>query len=253
MKPRIIPVYPWNKEDTFGNKPLTEPDASLPVIGDYGRMELGKNKPAKRYKAAKLREWIANEIVKVDQTLREQDDRKAAKKYAAEKFTSGRMNEHRENFAPESMVNSGTFGLTPPPETPQAIRDHQAQREYTRTLPTPPKAEIPFGTCNMGFPHTGVMVRHREKGDDMDSTRSNTARTSKSVVNIERENARIEAYLKKKNPEGQVYGYCTSNMASRNFSTLPGGGIAAGGVHKMVASQLPGRGNTWGKTISMKM
>merc|ERR1719502_436359 len=100
------------------------------------------------------------------------------------------------------MVNSGTFGLTPPPETPQAIRDHQAQRAYTRTLPTPPKAEIPFGTCNMGFPHTGVMVRHREKADDLDSTPTNTARTSKSILNVEKENARIEAYLAKKEIEG---------------------------------------------------
>jgi len=163
------------------------------------------------------------ELAKVERELEKQAAR-AAPKMKKEDFTKGRLINHRERFAKDRTVEEQQAG---PP------MDREAMKAYTRTLPTPPKSEIPFGTCQMGYPHTGAFARHRIRSDDMDSTPSNSARTSKSVMNTARERERIDAYLRKKNPTdseadqtrmGGAYAYCTSNMVSKNLPALPNGG-----------------------------
>ena len=161
--------------------------------------------------------------MKVEGELAKQAQR-AKPKMDSKDFTTGRLINHRERFAKDRTEAQQVAG---PP------MDREIAKAYTRTLPTPPKSEIPFGTCQMGYPHTGAFARHRVKSDDMDSTPSHTARTSKSVINTARERERIDAYLRKKMPPdseadqtrmGGAYAYCTSNMVSKNLPALPNGG-----------------------------
>jgi len=214
-------IYPWQKQDTFGQGSGPTP-AMLPVEGDQARdVKRRKGTDAQELSRQRSRKWVTERLGNVDKLLAEQ----AAKRGPPppkEEFCRNRMMETGRQYATQPAASSH--------RSQSAMEMGQSLQDLDRSIPV---QGLHGGCTSMGYPGMGVWLRHKDRSDDLNSTPSNTNRSSKSIVNTSRERRRMEKWAAKNIPTTpSAFAHSSTSIPGKNDPHLPSG---CGG-HKMVSN-----------------